>query len=257
MTYQELVDRSVASMGHPRKYKADIIDGYTQHHIIPRCMGGNNDGENIVYFTPAEHLMAHILLFRENPNNYKLAHAARMMSDLNDNFRDLLVEVVDNEDEFNTLVEDVVNAKEVSKARSPECRKKISEIKTGKPLSAEHRKILSEAKIGNVHLSAETRKKIGDKLRGENSYMFGVPKSEETKQKISESLMGKMVGGKNPYARAVICLDIERVFETVAEAVKWAKSSGIGNCCSGRSKTAGGYHWMYYDEYLANKIDNQ
>ena len=24
----------------------------------------------------------------------------------------------------------------------------------------------------------------------------------------------------------------------------------IGDCCKDRNKTAGGYHWMYYEDYL-------
>ena len=83
MTYQELICRSIAKMGHPRKYGLDKIKGYEQHHIVPQCMNGNNDGENIVYLTCVEHLMAHILLFRENPNNSKLACTVAFMYNVN------------------------------------------------------------------------------------------------------------------------------------------------------------------------------
>ena len=114
MTYQELVDRSVAERGHPRKYGVDKIKGYNQHHIIPKSMGGTNDGNNIVYFTYAEHLMAHILLFRENPNNYGLAKTATFMADKCDVIRDYLVTIVDNEDEFNDYIVDLVKAREVA-----------------------------------------------------------------------------------------------------------------------------------------------
>jgi len=39
------------------------ISGYTEkHHIIPRCMGGSDDKDNLVVFTAREHFIAHWLL---------------------------------------------------------------------------------------------------------------------------------------------------------------------------------------------------
>lgn len=49
------------------------------HHIIPRCLGGNNDVSNLVKLTPEEHYLAHQLLVKIYPDNYKLIHAATMM----------------------------------------------------------------------------------------------------------------------------------------------------------------------------------
>src|SRR5690606_23020829 len=33
-----------------------------RHHIIPKCMGGTNDKNNLVYLTTKEHFIAHLLL---------------------------------------------------------------------------------------------------------------------------------------------------------------------------------------------------
>ena len=35
-----------------------------RHHIVPKCMGGGNEAENLVFLTPSEHLFAHHLLAR-------------------------------------------------------------------------------------------------------------------------------------------------------------------------------------------------
>lgn len=56
--------------------------------------------------------------------------------------------------------------------------------------------------------------------------------------------------------KEVICLETGVVYESVREA---GRQTGINNsnviqCCKGRYKSAGGYHWMYYEEYL--KLDN-
>lgn len=37
---------------------------YENHHIIPRCMGGNNDDKNLVLLTAREHFLAHYLLVK-------------------------------------------------------------------------------------------------------------------------------------------------------------------------------------------------
>lgn len=53
---------------------------YTEkHHIIPRCIGGCNNKDNIVKLTAREHYVAHLLLLKIYPNNYSLVHAAMMM----------------------------------------------------------------------------------------------------------------------------------------------------------------------------------
>lgn len=63
-----------------QKAKARIIDGYTEtHHIIPRCLGGSDDSDNLVELTPEEHYVAHQLLVKIYPNNHRLIYAANMM----------------------------------------------------------------------------------------------------------------------------------------------------------------------------------
>lgn len=63
--------------------------------------------------------------------------------------------------------------------------------KKGKPKSEEHKNKLSEAKKGK-HLSEEHKKKIGEgnkgkKLSDETKKKLSKPKSDETKQKMSEA----------------------------------------------------------------------
>ena len=48
----------------------------------------------------------------------------------------------------------------------------------------------------------------------------------------------------------VICIETGQVFNTVKEAKQWLGKGDIRSCLKGRQKTAGGYHWMYYDEYM-------
>lgn len=48
---------------------------YTEmHHIIPKCMGGDNSPDNLVKLTSKEHYIAHALLYKHHRTS-KLAHA--------------------------------------------------------------------------------------------------------------------------------------------------------------------------------------
>lgn len=62
------------------KGKFRTLSGYKEsHHIVPRCLGGSNDKENLVELTPEEHYLAHQLLVKVYPGNHKLVKAAAMM----------------------------------------------------------------------------------------------------------------------------------------------------------------------------------
>ena len=68
--YIRLIDRA----------KNRQLDGYYEiHHIIPRCMGGSNNQDNLVNLTAREHFIAHLLLVKIYSDNYKLIKAAAMM----------------------------------------------------------------------------------------------------------------------------------------------------------------------------------
>jgi len=51
-----------------------------KHHIIPKCLGGNNDEENLIYLFPEEHYYAHKLLAIENPHNKSIIYGWHCLS---------------------------------------------------------------------------------------------------------------------------------------------------------------------------------
>lgn len=62
------------------------LDCYTeQHHIIPRCIGGSDEKDNLVRLTPEEHYVAHQLLVKMYPMVGQLVLAAQMMIPNRDN----------------------------------------------------------------------------------------------------------------------------------------------------------------------------
>lgn len=78
-------------MNYKRIYESIIenrknhsIFGYVEeHHIIPRCLGGTDDKDNLVKLTAKEHFICHLLLTKMYPKGtneyYKMCHAFLMM----------------------------------------------------------------------------------------------------------------------------------------------------------------------------------
>lgn len=68
--YNQIVDRA----------KTRQLEGYKErHHIIPRCMGGTDDTDNLVDLTAREHYIVHLLLSNIYPDNRKLIFACWML----------------------------------------------------------------------------------------------------------------------------------------------------------------------------------
>lgn len=69
--YDKLINRA-KTREKPNCYTED-------HHIIPRCMGGGDDPDNIATLTPEEHFTAHLLLGKMYPKHGGIWMAVRMM----------------------------------------------------------------------------------------------------------------------------------------------------------------------------------
>lgn len=75
MDYQKHYDRLI------ERARGRVINGYTErHHVIPRCLGGDDTPENLVELTAEEHYLAHLLLVKIHPEHKGLVWAAIMMT---------------------------------------------------------------------------------------------------------------------------------------------------------------------------------
>lgn len=75
MNYKTIYDDLVRT-----RDKLERKEQYTEeHHIIPRCLGGSDNKENLVSLTAREHLIAHKLLCRIYPSETKLKIALLYM----------------------------------------------------------------------------------------------------------------------------------------------------------------------------------
>ena len=199
-----------------------VIDGYTEkHHIVPKCMGGDNKPRNIAVLTPEEHFLAHQLLVKIYPNNSKLVYACKAMSMSNNGLRGSM--------------------------------KLYGWLRRKESINTSKRLIGNNHCVGYKH-SVETRKKQSLSHIG-NKYGVGYKHSMDSRRKISESLKGKLHSEERKLngSRSVEKYSNDGIFLDLYESIKDAsKHSDVGSnvicmCCKGKQKTAGGYIWKYKD----------
>ena len=100
------------------------------------------------------------------------------------------------------------------------------------------------------HWTEERKKQHSQKLmgryKGNNNPMFGKHHTEKQKALFSEMFKGS----KNPRAKKVFCIETNTIYLTAKEASKITgiNNSSISQCCNGKYKTAGGYHWKFLNE---------
>ena len=76
LTYNEFINNILETRGR----FACGDEYHERHHIVPKCMDGSNDEDNLIDLFAREHFEAHRLLALENPDNDKLAYAWWCMS---------------------------------------------------------------------------------------------------------------------------------------------------------------------------------
>jgi hypothetical protein len=75
MNYQGIYERLMARAALRQK------SGYMErHHVLPKCIGGTDESNNLVLLTPEEHYVAHLLLVKIHPGNHKLLWAVTCMT---------------------------------------------------------------------------------------------------------------------------------------------------------------------------------
>ena len=149
-----------------------LLEGYTeQHHVVPRCLGGRDDADNLVRLTAEEHYVAHQLLVKMNPGHKGLAFAAYMMGTTRQNNKTY------------GWLRKQASAAQTGTKLSRETRAKMSASGRGKILTEEHK-----ARIGAAHKGMKRPEGTGDKI---SAAITGFKHTEETRAKMSASHSGK------------------------------------------------------------------
>jgi hypothetical protein len=132
--------------------------GFHRHHIVPKHMGGEDIKENIVYLTPEEHALVHLELY-EKYGKYEDAQA------------------------FNTLSSQWLDGRSVSGYKQS-----IDHIQKRR-LATDYNKVSEKLKgrispTKGMTFEYKAKPKISEA-------QLGKPKSDKTKKKISQTLMGR------------------------------------------------------------------
>lgn len=230
MNYQKIYDALISRAG-PRLRDDGVY--YERHHIVPRCLGGNDSSDNIAYLTAEEHYLAHQLLVKLNPGHYGICFAAfrmtthtgsgRMTNKLYGWLRKRLALNVPKRGPMSQEAKDRLSAAKKGRAWSESTREKMLRYYSTKVMSDEERSKRSAASTGRTH-SEETKRKISESKIGKSrpdSYrkkmseywktqdisrlhtpearakaaesLRGKPKSEEHRRKLADANIGKQM----------------------------------------------------------------
>jgi hypothetical protein len=148
MNYQKIYDQIIE-----RAKNRELVGYKERHHIVPKCIGGSDDSNNLVYLTAREHFLCHWLLHELYPSNRGLSLAFSMMCNVENNLQ----------------------ARYIPSSRIVEYSKRVA----------------NENSKGWKHTN-EAREKISLAGKG-NKYNLGKKQSEETKKKRSSSLKGRIM----------------------------------------------------------------
>ena len=156
------------------------------HHIIPKCMGGDDSKDNLISLFPEEHWLAHLLLIKIYPKNKKLLYAVHAMS------------VRKNET--------MVRSNKVYgwlKRELREVRSEYFKINNPSSLPKNKKKISKRMRENNPMYNPKVRKKVGDKIKGQVPWNKGLDKTdlrvqkgiyertEECREKSRQARLGK------------------------------------------------------------------
>ena len=93
------------------------------------------------------------------------------------------------------------------------------------------------------HPSEEARNKMS---LNNGKYWLGKHLSEETKQKLSESLKGRVAHNRKTVYQYTLDNKLVKVYDSVKDTVKNGFTSGsVVMCCLGKRKTHKGFRWSY------------
>lgn len=170
MTYSDFISQIISQRG---QFGISSKEVYENHHIIPRCMGGLGDHKDGTFYRESTHTNC----IRLYPREHFIAHK-------------LLAQ------------ENPHNPKLVWAWQAMWMINDSYERYEPTPEEFEERKIL----LKRCGVSEETKKKTSLALKGKNNPLYGMHRSEQTKQKLREANIGKEMywwnnGSRNTMAK--------------------------------------------------------
>lgn len=252
MTYEQFIQNILNTRGR----FACGEQYHERHHIVPKCMGGTDEVNNLIDLFAREHYIAHQLLAKENPDNDKLTYAWWAMSHWINETTQERYKITSEEYEEAKLAYSKFMSKRMSGENCPFYG--ISRYGEDNPHygckhSIETKNLLSELAKGRKH-SQESKDKISASLKALHRTPWNTGKhlSEEHRRKVS-------MGGKNSelkFRRKVKQYDLQGNFikewKSIQEANEFYNASRggghISDCCNYKRDIAFGFIWRFSED---------
>ena len=174
MTYNEFIDKIINERG---RFNCGN-EYHERHHIIPKCLGGTNNKDNLIDLYAKEHFEAHRLLSLENPQIKGLVYAWHRMSNGGNKNMDSYKLTQEEYEEMKKVYSEMRRKEATGVKQSAETiEKRVSKLR-GKARSEEVKEAVRKAQKGRK-VSEETKQKISDSLTGRQSALKGKKMSEK------------------------------------------------------------------------------
>ena len=162
--YKQIIE--LAKSRYPLKEYTEL------HHIIPKCLGGTDEQDNLVDLTAREHFLCHWMLVRIYPKNHKLKYAWNMMCCINeqDHNRYTSYSYKYARENFSKATSEYQKGKRLSEEHKAKLRR---------PTSDKQKESVSKANASRTW-SKESRAKLSKSLKGRKF-------SKESLRKMSEA----------------------------------------------------------------------
>lgn len=174
------------------KARNRVIEGYVErHHIVPTCLGGSNDLNNLVDLTAREHYICHWLLTKMvsvGTNQKSLMRALWAMSNQKGKFRSdrnytIPSHIYETRRKMSaSLMRELNTGRKYPKRKSPNYSEE-------ERLKRRNRLIeLNKSRTGRALTDTQKEKIRKARAKQDVSYLVGRSLPEETRSKISETL---------------------------------------------------------------------
>ena len=224
MDYQKIYNQIV------ERAKNRKLNGYLEkHHIIPKCIGGEDIPSNLVKLTAREHFLCHMLLCEIYPTENKLKHALFLMAMGKQKIKEKHY---------------VIGSRVYERLRI-----EFSKMLTGKKHTQKTCDKKSKAMLEVwANKSTEEKKKIGKAILETKKKNGNNKCTPSTAKKISDALKGREITWDRGLNKPVLQFDKQNNFITEYPSISEAErqvGGDIKGMLAGRHKTAAGYVWKY------------
>lgn len=196
ITYDEFIQNILDTRGR----FACGDEYHERHHILPKCLGGGNEEENLIDLFAREHFIAHKLLAVENPDNDKLTYAYTCMSFLKNDYEHRHELSPEEYEEARSTLCEITKGEGnpfYGKHHSDETKSILSKQHTGMKASSDAKEKMrrtqterfkdpnERVKCGWIH-TEEQKIAQSKRMSGANHPMYGKHLTEDAKEKIRE-----------------------------------------------------------------------